>query len=464
MDIILSRLLIAERKRIPFPYIQRPLMSGLLLRNFDNSRFDDNPLMSALRRIAESIISIFHGKHIELPKEGIKSILCTAAVNHLGSRGAGHLMALQSYGQTQTTHGTDDLLTAAALLGNIKVLEAVLFTGVEITSVSKYLGTPLQAAAAQGHLEMVLYLLKRGVDGNYVCGDDVLFGRESFSDKGTALRSASRRDRRMIVRILLWPAYNLKCSGTDYENAVIDAAYAGHTDMVKFLLEMGTFPYKSKMLYEILETACRFGHIRLVSNMLAEGLNIQGGGSRALESAAHFGHGQVVRLLSKKGCNPSYDYIHHSAIHAAARNGHQEIVQMLLDKGVDVNSDGFLRLTPLFQAAKTQQLSMMRFLLKNGADLQVGRCGDAAFFRAVNLGHEQVVRLLAEAGVSVDGVPDGLDPPPIVNAMIHGQEKMIQLLLELGARWVNFRTSVWAKKYKIVTHPLLQSPKPLLKA
>lgn len=448
LDVILARQLIAERKGVPFPYIRKPIMTKLLLKRVENPRIDENPLILAIRRTAESINGTYR-QHIDLPKDGVKYILCTAAVNHLGSRRTAQLMASSCQGQIQATHDPNDLVTAAALLGSLEALEILLSKGAEVSSVSKYFGTPLQAAAAQGHHETALCLLEQGADIDYV-----------------ALRSASRRDHKPVVRLLLDPVYNLKSSGADYENAIMDAAHAGHTDMVKCLFERGSFTNISNLQYEVLWTACRFGYLRIVQIMLDQGLDVNAtkiGGSRALESAAYYGHVPVVSLLFEKGADLQYEGNEWHAVHAAASNGHEEVVQMLLDNGADINSSGSRSLTPLWEAAKNQQLSMMRFLLNNGADLAVDECGDYAFFRAVIQGHEQVVRILAEAGVNVDGVPSDSEPPPILNAMIHGQKSMVKVLLELGAQWVDPLKSAWGEKFLDGTYPIRPSPPTFLK-
>ena len=54
---------------------------------------------------------------------------------------------------------------------------------------------------------------------------------------------------------------------------------------------------------------------------------------------------------------------------------------------------------------------MMPFLLGNRVDMQTHKCGEYAFFRAVIQGHEQVVCMLAEVGINVDGLPDDMQPP-----------------------------------------------------
>lgn len=302
---------------------------------------------------------------------------------------------------------------------------------------------------------MVLHLLKHAANVNYACGDD-----------GTALGSASQRNHESVVRSLLDPAHNLKSSGVYYENAMLDAARSGHAEIVRLLLEKGTFARKLSLQYEVLWAACRFGHVQLVQIMLDEGLEAKIQwleGSLALEFAACYGHRLIVSLLLDEGIILNYKGIRCNAIYAAASNGHEDIVQMLLDKGADINSSGSCYDTPLLEAAKNQQLDMMRFLLNNGANLHTYQCGYRAFYQAVIQGHEKVVCILAEAGADVDGHPEEPELPPILLAMRHGQEKMVELLLKLGARWVDPLESVWADQFLDGTYPYPPPPKPLLK-
>ena len=432
-------------------------MSRLVLNRVENPCLKIDPLATTIRHTVEAMIEFYNGK---LSKHKLNYLLCTAAVCHLGSRRTAQLMASESYKPTRTADGPINLLTLTALLGSLEILDILLSKGAQLKCVSKYFGTPLQAAAGQGHYEMVLHLLKHAADVNYVGGDDVLWKREAFMEKGTALRSAARRNHGSIVRLLLDPTHNLKTSGADYEYAIMDAVYAGHTEIVKLLLESCTFPDRLNLRYRILWAACRFGHIQLVQTMLDKGLEVN---SLALEYAVCYGHGSIVSLLlDNSGADRDYSAIRFHAIRAAASNGHQESLQMLLHKGVDVNSPGSGYEDPLFKASKNQQLDTMRLLLNNGADLYANECGDLAFYHAVEQGHEEVVFILAQAGIDVDGYPC---LPPIVLAMKHGQEKIVKLLLELGAGWLDDPVkSICADDFLDGIYPLLPPPEPLSKA
>ena len=303
---------------------------------------------------------------------------------------------------------------------------------------------------------MVLFLLKHEADAQFACGEDVPRRRDFYHRKSTALRSASRRNHLFVIQLLLDPIYNLKYRGKDFENAIIDSVVANHTDMVKFLLEKSTFTHIKQVQYQVLRTACRLGHTQIVHMMLDAGLDVNAAirsGSRGLEIADRPGLPAFMSLWLSRA-DPNYGGYGLYAINIAASNGHQEIVSILLDHGANVNSTASSR-TPLWEAAKEQQVDMMRFLLfEKGADLKAGNgCGASAFNFVVINGHEEVVRILAKAGVNVDGGSGDEKEPPILKAMIYGQDDMVELLLSLGTRWVDPFKSASAKDFVEGVYP-----------
>lgn len=197
-------------------------MAKMLLKRVINPTIDGGPLKSTIRRIATSIAGTYQQKK-DTSEDRLMRALYTAAANHLGSHAIGQLIASEPERQTQATDDLNHLLFAAAMLGSLTTLEVMLSRGARVNSASEYFGSPLQAAAVHGHHDMVLYLLERGANVNYVCN----------VRRGTALRSASRRNSTSVVRLLLDPLYGLKTSGLDYHNAVKDAAHGGEVSIEK---------------------------------------------------------------------------------------------------------------------------------------------------------------------------------------------------------------------------------------
>ena len=436
-------------------------MVKMLLMMVNNTRINKNPLILSIRRTAQLTEERDHNE-LDVPEGTITSALCTAAVMHLGPIEAPNMMVSGSNVCAQTTDDLTNLLTAAAVIGNLNMVKTLLSQGAGIDSESEYFGTPLKAAVIHGQYEVVQTLLGQGANVNYVGG----YGHGRGD--GTLLRAAVCRDHGSIVRLLLEPKYDIKTSGIDYENALIDAAFTGGADIEQLLFDKGTFANMPDVQHRVLWAASRFGHPHIVQMMLDNGVDVNAqkiGGTRALECAASSGDALLVSLLLENGAVRDFDGSGMDAINRAASNGHIHMVQILLDYGANINSVQCRGRIPFFEAARNQYMSMMRFLLDNGVDLELAACGEDALCFAIQHGHEAVVRMLVEAGVNVDGPPEysESEPAPILIAIAHGHGRMVNLLLELGAQKVDPMQSIWAEKFRDGTYPRHPPSPPILK-
>ena len=436
-------------------------MAKLLLERFNSISSDRNSLLSSIHNTSR-LLKDGYQQRMDKPMGDIIQALCTAAVFHLGSKATGIRIGEEFNECAQSGDDLESLLTAAALLGNLDLVKSLLGRGTNVNNISKDFGSALQAAVAQEQYQMVLFLLDRGADVNYVGGDGY------WGEGGTALQTASCKGYGSIVRLLLNPGYKLKTSGVYYEKALLNAARAGHTDLVQFLFENGTFGNLETVQCKVLRLSSSFGHQALVQMMLDQGLDVNVediGGVRALESAAFNGHASIVSLLIENGAALTFNGSGLDAINGAAAYGHIKVAEILLDHGADINSVECMGWPPLLEAAKYEQVSMMRLLIDRGADLEVVGCGEYAFSRAVNRGNEEEVRILVEAGVNINGPPEysETEPAPILSAMMHGQDRMVKTLLELGAKMVDPLQSKWAEKFRDGTYPSRPRTPPLLK-
>ncbi|KAL9034541.1 MAG: hypothetical protein Q9180_005346, partial [Flavoplaca navasiana] len=212
------------------------------------------------------------------------------------------------------------------------------------------------------------------------------------------------------------------------------AAY-GHPHVFEVLLPRLSQIRRNVVLPRSLAKASAKGHISTVQYLLNLGTDVNSWeppGS-ALHLAANSGFSQVVRVLLDHGADPNHRagrYGH--PLFFAARNGHMEVVQILLKYGADVDTRGD-RHTVLARAARNGELAMVKFLLKEGVDLMAYLNGDHALEEAAQQGHEDMVKFLVWSGVDVNGSGRHGDPP-IVRAMVCGQQHIVKILSQLGAR------------------------------
>jgi len=102
--------------------------------------------------------------------------------------------------------------------------------------------------------------------------------------------------------------------------------------------------------------------------------------------------------------------VHAEPIHDAATLGDLDLVQAELDKGIDVNiKDSEYGGTPLHFAAYGGSLNIVKFLLANEADIDVGNNRDwTALFYAAGEGHLDVVEFLIAKNANAGWRDDNL--------------------------------------------------------
>jgi ankyrin repeat protein len=120
----------------------------------------------------------------------------------------------------------------------------------------------------------------------------------------------------------------------------------------------------------------------------------------ALHVAVLRGHAEVVRILLKRGANPTAQDKHgRTPFHEASRQGHVELVRMILERGADPTVQDKDGRTPFHEASLEGHVEVVRMILERGADPTVqDKDGRTPFHLASLQGHVEVVRMILERG------------------------------------------------------------------
>ncbi|KAF7952197.1 uncharacterized protein EAE97_001694 [Botrytis byssoidea] len=269
----------------------------------------------------------------------------------------------------------------------------------------------------------------------------------------------------------------LKCASSlsdkyDYSTELsCRAAWLGLDDAVEFLIgknlnwsSKGTPP---------LDIACSIGSLESVKLLLEANADIDCRddlGWSVLQTAAYFGHHEIVRELSSMGADKSYTGDEEQPLSIALKHDfsnccralveagapttasegsrpplwfsvdylNKEICELLLKHGADPNWKAGSDHAPILTRAVQRggNVELVKLLLDNGADINVidesSELKNSVISTAAEFGWTEVVKLLAErnADVNVSG-DEGVTP--IYFAARHNKPETVQLLMDLGA-------------------------------
>jgi len=258
------------------------------------------------------------------------------------------------------------------LLYTVAVLLGKHFSLKHTTSIRRFYGrwldAFLQAAVANGHLELTLFWLEMGADVNAV-----------FTREPSPLAAAAANGYGLIVELLLWRGANPWQKDGILENAIITAVSGGYNDVVTLLLQNRKTDHlrDSRIITDALRLACYNGNLQLVKLLLDwdpdldqlanggfpdyYGLNfvLSTGGFRyrtprssgssmlsaypcghALDCAARRGHYEITKLLLDHGAavNTMSLHFNDSALQATCVSGHQDVAALLIERGADTTN------------------------------------------------------------------------------------------------------------------------------
>lgn len=324
-------------------------------------------------------------------------------------------------------------LHEAAWYGNKQILELLLQYGAPVNAPDLMHSSPLHQTIRHApfdrpeeRVEMVQVLLDAGADPN-------LKNDEGLTPLGMAMRL--RMDK--IVSILK----NHGGTMPNNERLLLAALQIMDTNMVEQILEqsldMATLA-KTELGVQIFIAAADTGFEHLVTTLYECGVPIdcedQNGYTALMRAAA--GYHDIVRLLLDKGADVNRsNKSGGTALLRAVQFGHEDIVKMLLDSKADVHAMNSWGHTAIHKAATYGKVAILRQLLDLGVNIEAtDKMGRTPLFSTLYFGaNYATVQTLLDAHAKIDAVDDD-HCTTLHIAIIHGQEKIVRLLLERDAR------------------------------
>ncbi|KAI1319323.1 ankyrin repeat-containing domain protein [Xylariaceae sp. FL0255] len=133
-----------------------------------------------------------------------------------------------------------------------------------------------------------------------------------------------------------------------------------------------------------------------------------------------------------------------SLLAQAAKAGRGSIIRMLLDNGADIELGDIIRLSPLSCAAKYGHEEVVRILLARGANIESkDEHGMFPLTRAAQAGQEGTIRLLLASRANIESKDDG-GWSALAWAADRGHDKVVQLLLDSGANIESKDNNGWS--------------------
>ena len=250
-------------------------------------------------------------------------------------------------------------------------------------------------------------------------------------------------------------------------NALCAAAWMGHEDLVRRLLQEGADPNLEDGYFRPpLQQAARKGHCNIVLLLLEAGANINLGYSRprdpqkkgALYFASRYGHEKVVDLLLTPIYRLSFlTSIADSAVYPAIQGGYQHLVQKLIERPKINKHLSLAKIGEcmLFEACVSDQDEVLRWLLLDKHGLRDRLLEHPKFLqRAALHGRISIIRLLLDYGVNRFG-------SALANAAKNGHVEVAKLLLDTPGEQIDRLAMVNGQRpfrYNPTTHPIDQLP------
>jgi ankyrin repeat protein len=276
--------------------------------------------------------------------------------------------------------------------------------------------TGLYLASAAGQIRVVVGLLKLGADVT------IEGGRHT-----TPLHAACANGHGDIVQLLVDFSSQNPTAGT-ITSAIQAALHNGHEDVAVILLKKSALPMSQDTLDQVFEAAAGMGFTELMEYLQLKSKSLSGNKKLVSRGAGKTFHDSKLVRFRNYFQNKA---LPNDAVATAAFYGQNEIIKFCLDKGLDIEHEGPFG-TPLRVASLMGHGTTVRLLLDRDAAVNAnGSFGDALQAAAMR-GHLSITTILIQSGVAVDN-SGGHFGNALQAATYRGHIDVVKALLAAGA-------------------------------
>lgn len=317
-------------------------------------------------------------------------------------------------GQELSIEEKDELLKACNK-GDLKLVKSLVEKGGPNLIKDSYAGQALLHATEQEHLDIIKFLVEKGVDVNDTCFDSY-YQEEEFQN--TVLMIAAEKGNLEITKYLIENGADVNGTGYEDQTPLHCAATYGKLDIIKFLVEKGAdIEFQDGYGQTPASTAAANGNTEIVKFLLdklpKKSRNKDDIMLDAFYYAALYEHTDTLKYLEEKEINLNKEHSEKEIpmLHEAIERKDINVIKCLIDKGANINIKNRSQNTPLHIAIEKGNKEIVKLLLEKGADINAqGEYMLSPLHLAIHKESPELVRLLVAQGANLNIKPNGKTP------------------------------------------------------